>query len=58
MLADLAAFVSKLEGAIDETMQTTVAEGARKALEEAGAARLADTPEQLEAVILGGGPCR
>lgn len=35
MLADLAAFVSKLEGAIDETMQTTVAEGAKKALEEA-----------------------
>ena len=30
----------------------------RASLEEAGAARLADTPEQLEAVILGGGPCR
>ena len=30
----------------------------RESLAEAGAAHLADTPEQLEAVILGGGACR
>ena len=49
MLADLAAFVSKLEGAIDETMQTTVTEGAKKALEEAAYTEVYDaySPEFL-----------
>ena len=49
MLADLAAFVSKLEAAIDDTMQTTVAEGAKKALEEAAYTEVYDayTPEFL-----------
>lgn len=43
MLADLAAFVSKLEAAIDDTMQGAVAEGAKEALQEAAYRQVYDT---------------
>ena len=43
MLADLAAFVSKLEAAIDDTMQGAVAEGVKEALQEAAYRQVYDT---------------
>lgn len=43
MLADLAAFVSKLEAAIDDTMQGAAAEGVKEALQEAAYRQVYDT---------------